>query len=222
MKPNYLPLIGVVALCLSASSSVHGQNAPVPPDVKAFAAQYVSAFNSKDAARLESLNLPQSRACITPATKDIYDWVLAKQMRDPVPANYMLSWMPVNESNLKALAAIEYFPVKPENELHIDYQYPETNDGGQLVIWLVHQNGHWVGDFPCMTEHGIKNFRDNAAAREHYRTIAAAIKEPLRSELLTMLRAHQTGEAEIRYQKVTGCDTRTSMLVINALQDQIR
>jgi hypothetical protein len=221
MKLECLQAIGVAALLFAVTVKVQAQETSVPPDVKAFAAQYVAAYNAKDRARLESLNLPQSRACITPENKEIYDSVLSKQMRDSVPQNYMLSLMPVNKGNLKALASEEYFPVKPERELHIDYQYPETNDGAQLVLWLVRQNGRWMGDFPCMTEQGIKNYRDNAAAREHYKAIAAAIKEPLRSQLLAMLRAHKTGEAEIRYRQVTGSDIRTAMLVINALQDQV-
>jgi hypothetical protein len=222
MKTALPPAICAIALTFAATFNLRAQNTSVPADVKAFAARYVAAFNAKDEARLKSLNLPQSLACITPANKDVYNTLLSMQMRDPIPPSYMLSLMPVNEGNLKALADYEYFPVKPERELHIDYQYPETNDGGQLVLWLVHQNGRWIGNFPCMTAHGIKNYRDNAAAREHYKAVAAAIKEPLRSELLTMLRAHQTGEAEDRYQKVTGSDTRTSMLVINALRDQRR
>lgn len=222
MKLALSRTICVIALTSAVALNARAQNAAVPPDVKAFAAQYVAAFNSKNQARLLALNVPQSRACITPQNKHIYDAALFMQMRDPVPPNYMLSLMPVNEGNLKALAAAEYFPVKPERELHIDYQYPETNDGGQLVLWLVRQNGHWVGDFPCMTAQGIKNFRDNAAAREHYKTLAAGIKDPLRSQLLAMLRKHEAGEAEERYQKATGSDIRTSMLVINALEDQIR
>lgn len=222
MKLALSRTICVIALTSAVALNARAQNAAVPPDVKAFATQYVAAFNSKNQARLLALNVPQSRACITPQNKDIYDAALFMQMRDPVPPNYMLSLMPVNEGNLKALAAAEYFPVKPERELHIDYQYPETNDGGQLVLWLVRQNGHWVGDFPCMTAQGIKNFRDNAAAREHYKTLAAGIKDPLRSQLLAMLRKHEAGEAEERYQKATGSDIRTSMLVINALEDQIR
>jgi hypothetical protein len=129
--------------------------------------------------------------------------------------------MSVNEGNLKALSSRAYFPVSPERELHIDYQYPETNDGGQLVLWLVRQDGRWMGDFPCMTAQGVKNYRDNATAREHYKALAAAIKEPLRSQLLAMLRAHKTGEAETRYQQVYGGDMRTAMLVINALQDDV-
>lgn len=222
MKQTISTAIFVLALAFAVALNVSAQNPAVPPDIKAFAAQYVAAFNSKDQTRLLSLNLPQSRACITPQNKDVYNSALFMQMRDIVPANYMLSLMPVNESNLKALAAEEYFPVKPERELHIDYQYPNTNDGGQLIIWLVRPNGRWIGDFPCMTAQGIKHYRDNAAAREHYKTLAAAIKDPLRSQLLAMLRKHETGEAEERYQKSTGSDIRTSMLVINALQDQLR
>jgi hypothetical protein len=221
MRSGFLQAIFVVALFLAVTLYSRAQQTSVPPDVKAFAAEYVAAFNARDKARLESLNLPQSRACITPANSEIYDSLLSMQMRDHVPPGYMLSLMPVNEGNLKALANDEYFPVKPERELHIDYQYPETNDGGQLILWLVRQQSRWMGDFPCMTAHGIKEYRNNAAAREHYKTIAAAIQQPLRSQLLAMLRVHKTGEAETRYQQATGADIRTAMLVINSLQDEV-
>ena len=221
MRPSLAPLVCAIALSFAVALNVRAQSNSVPPDVKAFAAQYVGAYNSKDEARLLSLNLPQSRACITPANKDIYDSVLSLQMNDRIPPDYMLTLFPVNEGNLKALADDAYFPVNPERELHIDYQYPQTRDGGQLVLWIVRQNGRWVGDFPCMTPHGIKDFRDNAADREHYKAIAAAIKDPLRSELLAMLRAHQSGEAAERYQKATGSDMRTSMLVMAALGGQM-
>jgi hypothetical protein len=217
------PLICGFALTLAFASCLQSQNSdlPVPPDVKAFAAQYVAAYNSRVEARLLSLNLPESRACITSANKDVYDQIARGMMRESVPPDYVVSLMPVNEGNLKALASQAYFLVKPQRELHIDYQYPDTNDGGQLVLWLVHQGGRWMGDFPCMTEASLKDFRDSAAAREHYRTVAAAVKGPLRSELLAMLRKHQSGEAAERYQKATGSDMRTAMLVVNALQDQI-
>jgi hypothetical protein len=219
MKSGFLPGVCVVALLSAVTLHAQGQDSSVPSDVKAFAAQYVAAYNSKDEAQLLSLYPPQSRVCVTSANKEVYDSI-SRQMRDSVSPGYMLSLMPVNEGNLKALANQLYFLVKPERELHIDYQYPGTNDGGQLVLWLVHQNGRWMADFPCMTAEGIKSYRDNAPAREHYNAIAAAIKEPLRSQLLAMLRMHQTGEAEIRYEQVTGGDMRTAMLVINALQAQ--
>lgn len=222
MKAAIIPAVSAIAIALATSINLFGQDTNVPPGVKAFAAQYVAAYNSKNVARLESAYLPESRACVTSANREVYDAVARMSMRDSVPAKYLLSLMPVNESNMKALAGMMYFRVKPERELHIDYQYPNSNDGGQLVLWLVRQNGRWTADFPCMTEDRIKDFRDNAAAREHYKTVAAAIKEPLRSELLAMLRNHQSGEAAERYQKATGSDMRTSMLVVDALQGQLQ
>jgi len=220
MKAGFLMAVSVMALALAAGPGLRAQDSPVPPEVKAFAAQYVAAYNAKDPARLQSLYLPQSRACITAASKAVYDEMASMEIRDRVPPDYMLSLMPVNQGNLSALAADMYFLVKPERELHIDYQYPHTNDGGQLILWLVRQNGRWMSDFPCMTEHGIKSFRDNAAARERYKTIATAIKEPLRSQLIAMVRAHQIGEASTRYRQATGSDMKTAMLVVNALQAQ--
>jgi len=219
MKSGLLQAISVVALLFALSRHVEAQNTSVEPDVKAFAAQYVAAYNSKNELLLLSQYAPQSRTCVTPANKEIYD-SLSRHLRDNVPPDYMLSLTPVNEGNMKALATYMYFLLKPERELHIDYQYPGTNDGGQLVLWLVHQNGRWMADFPCMTQQGIKDYLDNASAREHYKTIAAEIKEPLRSELLAMLRQHKTGEAETRYQQVTGGDMKMAMLVINALKEQ--
>lgn len=221
MHPGFPSAVLASALALGAGLNLGAQETAAPPDVKAFAAQYVAAYNSKDQARLMSLYLPESRACITPANQDVYDELASLNRRNVVAPGYLLSFTPVNESNLRALASQVYFTVKPERELNIDYQFPNTNDGGQLVLWLVRRDGRWWSDFPCMTAQGLKDFRDSAAARAKYKGMAASIREPLRSQLLAMLRQHQLGEAEQRYQKAVGCDRRAAVLVIFALQDQL-
>jgi hypothetical protein len=218
VTPRFLQAIPVLAFF--AAVNLPAQNSGAPPDVEAFAAQYVAAFNAKDKARLESLYLPESRACITPANRDVYDAMLSMQMRDSIPPHYLLSFLAVNEGNVKAISTQAVFPVHPERELHIDYQYPDTNDGGQIDLWLVRRDGRWMADFPCMTAAALRNARDNEKAREHFKALAAAIKDPLRAQLLAMLRAHQSGEAATRYQQLNGGDMRTAMLVINALEDQ--
>jgi hypothetical protein len=222
MKSVLLLGLCFIEVTFAATLNVRAQDTSVPPDVKAFAAQYVAAFNAKDKIRLEALYLPESRACITPANHDVYDDILSLDMRDRIPPKYQLSFTAVNESNLKAAATLTTFAVRPERELHIDYQYPGTNDGGQSFLALVRRNGRWMIDFPCMTTEAIQDFRDNAADRQRYRALAAAIKEPLRSQLLAMVRAHQDGEAATRYQKIAGGDMNTAMLVINGLKDQLR
>lgn len=221
MRSAIAPAICATAFTFTLPFSLPAQNAGLPPDVKDFAAQYVAAYNSRDEGRVLALDLPESRACVTPANRDVYAEIARGNMRDSIPPKYILSFTPVNEGNLKALASQGYFLVKPERELHIDYQYPNSDDGGLLILYLVRQNGRWMGDFPCMTPQAIKDFRDNAPLRQHYKSVATAIKEPLRSQLLAMLRNHQSGEAETRYRQSSGCDMRTSMLVINALKDQM-
>jgi hypothetical protein len=215
----------VFVLSLIAVCGAQAQSQSVPGDIKAFAAQYVAALNSKDAARLLALQHPKSLACMTPENKDFYDWTMAMQMRESIPANYMLSVMPPNEGNLKALESMgERWPLKPEQEVHIDYQQGE--DSGSVVVWLVRENGRLFGDFPCATDAAVKQFRDSAAARKaadaRYKALADGIKEPLRSELVTMLRAHETGRATDRYHQATGQDMQTSMFVINALKNEAR
>lgn len=189
----------------------------VPPDVKAFAADYVAAWNTKDPERVLALTVPEWRKCVTPDNKGFYYGLLQARMHDPVPAHYLLSLMPVNEDNLKAMAQEAYFPLKPERELHIDYDYPDSRDGGQLLVYLVHEKGRWMEDSPCASAHAIQEFREDAADRAKYKAMAAGIREPLRGQLLGMLKKHQRGEAEERYKAATGCDMKTATLVIFAL-----
>lgn len=195
-----------------------------PPDIQEFVKQYVAAWNAKDLARLYALNYSKSAACITPASKDFYEGSLRMQMRDPIPPNYTVAVSAVNENNLKALESLGRFPVHPAREMHIDYQQGE--DGGSVVVYLVRENGRWTDDFPCASEASLKEFHDNAAENArlmaHYKAIADGIKQPLRSELVTMLRAYQTGRATDRYHQASGQDMKTSMYVINALKDETR
>lgn len=212
-----LGLLEVGSACAQMAQGVSG-------DVKNFVTQYVAATNAKDTARLRSFLYPKSLACITPENKDYYD-DMASHIGEPIPPNYKYSVMAVNEGNLKALESMgQRWTVKPMQELHIDYQ--QGDDVGSYVVYLIHENGRWFQDFPCATEAAIKEYRDNAAANEaalaHYKALAADIKDPLRSELMGFLRAHETAKAIDRYHEATGQDTKTSMYVMNALKTQAR
>ena len=212
--------MGLFVICSAGAQSAQG----VPGDLKNFVTQFVAATNSMDIARQRSFLYPKSLACITSENKDYYD-AMAKHTRDPIPPNYKFSLMAVNEGNLKALESMgEIWTVKPAQELHIDYQ--QGDDVGGYVVYLIRENGRWFYDYPCATDAAIKEYRDNAAANEaalvHYKALASEIKEPLRSELLDLLRAHKTGTATDRYHQATGEDYKTSMYVMNALKAETR
>lgn len=215
----------VAFVMMSGGGRVRAQSLSAqPPDIQAFVKQYVAAWNAKDLARLYALNYSKSAACITPASKDFYDGSLTSQMSDSIPANYTVTVSAVNENNLKAIETFGRFPVHPARGMHIDYQ--QGDDLGSVVVYLVKENGRWTDDFPCASEASLKRFHDGAAENAkltaHYKAIADGIKEPLRSELLKMLRAHETGRATDRYHQASGQDMKTSMFVIDALKGEAR
>jgi len=220
LRTAFACAIGLLVIGSARAQSAQG----VAGDVKNFVTQYVAATNASDIVRLRLFLYPKSLACITPENKDYYD-AMASQVAEPIPPNYTFSLLPVNEGNLKALESMgQRWTVKPSQELHIDYQ--QGDDVGGYVVYLIHENGRWFYDYPCATDAAIKEYRDNAAANEaslaQYKALASEIKEPLRSELLDLIRAHKTGIATDRYHEATGQDYKTSMYVMNALKTEAR
>ncbi len=200
------------------------QSQASPAEIKAFVSEYVGAFNAKDVARFHALYYPESLACITRESKDYYDGLTAVQWRDPIPATYTFAVGAVNETNMKALESLARLPVKPTQQLQIDYQIGD--DSGSLILLLVRENGRVYNVVPCATELALKQFRDNAPAvarfNAEHKALAAAIQEPLRSQLMALLRQHKTGEATDRYRKASGQDMKTSMFVIDVLAHEGR
>ena len=219
------PKVGHLCLlsCLLVSCA-HTQAQGVGGDVKDFVAQYVAAFNAKDPTRLNTLLHPKSLACITPENKKYYDEAMADHLRDPIPTNHTFTVSPVDVNNIKSLESLGHFPVPPTQQLQIEYQQGE--DSGTVLVYLVQENGRWLQDDPCATEQTLKEFREDAAARKQriaeHKAMAAAIKEPLRSELIGLLREHKTSTATKRYQEATGKDYETCMFVIYELEPEAR
>jgi hypothetical protein len=218
---------GVVSLILisfCAACGARAQSQASQTEVKSFVTQYVAAFNAKGAARLRALQHPKSLACITAENKSFYDDLLAVHRRDPIPANYTFKASPVNENNLKALETMGWFPVKPDRELQIDYQ--QGDDGGSITVYLIRENGRLFDDEPCASDQTVKHYNDDAPARAERlaqdKALAAAIKEPLRSDLIALLREHKTAEATTRYKEASGQDYPTAMFVIDLLVPEAR
>jgi hypothetical protein len=124
----------------------------------------------------------------------------------------------VNENNLKGMEQLVRFPVHPEQELQINYQ--QGNDVHSIVVRLVRENGRLFNDAPCVTNEMLKNYRETPAREKriaHNQALAAEIKEPLRSQLIALLREHKTAEATQRYKDASGQDYSTAMFVIDEL-----
>jgi hypothetical protein len=214
-----LILISLCAACCARAQSQVSQ-----AEAKAFVTEYVAAYDSKDAARLQALYDFKSRTCFTGEGKDFYDGALAVMWRNPIPATYTFSVSAINEINMKAIESFGRFALKPTRELHIDYQ--QGDDVGSVVVYLVHENGRWRADQPCASEQSLKQFRDEAPARKereaHFKSLADAIQEPVRSQFIALLREHKTAEAIDRYKEASGQDGQTAMLVIDQLALELK
>lgn len=220
MKLKFLCLT-VISLCAACYAGAQSQ--PSQAETKAFVTEYVAAYNAKDVAHLLALYDPASRACIAAEDKDYRDAAMAVMWETPIPAKYTFTVSPVNENNLKAIETFGRFPLKPTRELHIDYQ--EGDDGGTVIVYLIQEDGHWFADQPCASEQTLKQFRDEAPARKaleaHYKSLVEAIQEPLRAQLISLIREHKTAEAVDHYKAASGQDIQTAMLVIHQLGLQI-
>jgi hypothetical protein len=208
----------LLAVCWATCVRVQAQTGLA--EFKPFVTQYVAAVNAKDSARLLTFYHPKTLTCITPETKDYYDGLMAMQIRDSIPANYTFTVSAVNENNYKALQTFGTFPLKPARELHIDYQ--QGDDVGSVILYMVQDNGRWLGDQPCASDETVKKFHDEAPERKTFEaeisSLAAGIKDPLRSELLALLRNHETAKAVDRYRAASGQDYRHAIFVINQLK----
>ncbi|HKW88979.1 MAG TPA: hypothetical protein VJN21_09500 [Candidatus Acidoferrales bacterium] len=215
-----LPLLASVLTCACSSGSAQGVAGSVDDFVKA----YVVALNAKDEARFNSLIHPKSLACVTPENKDYYDQATAAELRDPIPADYKISVTPPAEQDFKVMQSYGEFPVHPTQKVQIEYQ--EGEDSGTIMLWLIQEKGRWMRVDPCASEQTLKEFKDDEPARKariaKTDALAAAIQEPLRSQLKALLREHKTVTATKQYQQASGQDYETCMFVIYELTPEAR
>jgi hypothetical protein len=84
---------------------------------------------------------------------------------------------------------------------------------GIVLLWLLQEKG--VG---TKSRCARKQFREDEPAHKARvaKTLAliADIREPLRSELTTLIRDHKTMTATKRYQETSGQDYQTCMMII--------
>ena len=112
------------------------------------------------------------------------------------------------------------YPVPPTHEVQIDF---ETSGGRSktLVRMLAPSEGAWREVLPCPTVDSVRMFRERQAAAKEQRAgaeqLAAAIDEPLLSELRQLLAGRHRIEAIRTYQERSGLDVTTAMQVIDVI-----
>jgi hypothetical protein len=210
-------------LLLTALSVAAGAQAKSPDDL---ARRYVEAAKARSAERQLALYHPAVTACF-----DKNPWY-----RDHIKANaersvtagakftdgYRADVRPVHGPTPVYLLPDSLFsyPVQATHQLDIlSREGPETATAA--VLFIVDTRSGWYALIPCPKPgaeawvEGQLSTRSRQQARAD--SLASTLADPLRSELLELLRARKKVSAVFRYIDVAHVDTSTAYLVVGAL-----
>jgi outer membrane murein-binding lipoprotein Lpp len=184
---------------------------------------WVSAVQSKDAARVQKLLHPRLLACRNDSNGAYFDNIVSNEMRDVPSGDYnitalMLQGAPPSTGLPQGLFS---YPVSPTAQIKIEWtssQYSSTT----LIRNVAPEGGRWYLIYPCPNAAGMRYFNEEMARervrRERAKKLAVAIKPDERAELVDLLNHGRKIDAVKKYQAATGADLTTAVEVINRLQ----
>ncbi|HEY2017314.1 MAG TPA: hypothetical protein VGH38_27605, partial [Bryobacteraceae bacterium] len=210
---------------LLLSALVVGEILAADPEAairRTFIQPWVQAIATGQTTGLKKLLHPKVQACMNDRTREYFDYLAAKQ--SSARGNYRITKLEPfkGAAPLFMLPADGFsYPVQPTYEVNIDFEQANTT----MVRYLAEANGSWYEVQPCPNEKGIAFMHEAIAKRDEQRKrvaqLAAELKEPLRGELIAMLKQHRLRDAAKRYQEATGLDDLTiAVMVVNTLDPE--
>ncbi len=215
-----LGLVSLLSVAIACSSSGAGSVAR-PATIDAFVKRYVAAHNAKDVAATRALWHPKSAACITPESAAFYDRDVRVSIRHAIPLDYTFTAKPVGPKDNLPFQGYGVFPIRPTQQVQISYNYG-VESSGIIMFWLVQEGTGWAEDSPCVTPETLQQFKASLpeimANEEKTKSQVDSLQDPLRSELVALLKQGKPSAAADRYAAATGHDRNMAMFVIEEMQ----
>lgn len=193
---------------------------------RALVEHYAAALTSQDRAALSKLLHPASLACINSQNTDYFDFIFVKELSygPTLHGGYSLTrFDPAGADSIAAsdLGGMLQNPVRPTHQFQIDTPFDGNNHSLALQRLAVEQEGAWFIVLGCPTAKGLEFFRERRAEGERQRQraqeLAAALHEPLLSEIRGLLAQNRRVEAIKLYQRDANVDLTTAAQVIDTL-----
>src|SRR5579872_4546268 len=166
---------------------------------------------------------PKVRACINERTREYFNSINGNSVGGTTSGYHITKLAPWHGSGpLWTLPSDGFsYPVEPTYELHLKLDKTNT----ELVRYLAPAGKAWYMVLPCPNEKGIAFVHENVlkakAQKERTAQLVAELKNPLRGELLALLKQNQMLAAVRRYQSATGLqDFTLAVMVINAIDPE--
>jgi hypothetical protein len=220
-------ILSVTFLLTSCGKFVARQNISPEAARQQFAQNYIAAIQSRDPNRLKVLLHPQVLACKNFA--EFFEATKETAMEEQPAPGYRVTFSPLTgDSKVPLLPPDKFtYPVQPGYQLRIDWN--RSADGSSIasiIQPLAEKDGTWFLVYPCPNDEGMKftheRFIEGQEQMERARTLVSQLQDPLKTELLVLLKQGQKIEAVKKYQSATGADLSTAVQVINALETTSR
>ena len=183
-----------------------------------FVKAWIEAVRSGDEAKVQHVFHPKVLACSNGQTREYFDLLIAAELKYRSRGDYRITKIaPVKGQEPMSLLPSDGFsyPVQPAYEIDIDF------DTTTVVRYLAESNGSWYEVQPCPNEKGMAYIHEQIAKGQEQgqraARLLAELKDPLRGELLALLKQGRRVAAVNKYQAATGEDVTTAVMVMDLL-----
>jgi len=179
-------------------------HAATPPE--SFAREIVKAIQSRNTEQRMAVLHSKSRACIDSMTRPYYDWIFTRQFRYQLPDRFKVTSSPFSGPT-GPLPDKSAYPVKPTHQVQIDFALSPTRNMS-IVVLARNDGNRWFEVLPCPSPETLAGAKRSSAERDRQnrriQELAARVTEPLRSELMSLIKAGRRIDAIRKYADTTG------------------
>lgn len=219
-------LTALAASSLGAQGNMHFGDTPATTDLtpaqRTFAEAYLAAVTGSDIERYKRLLHPATRACMNKDNADYFDQIFKRRV-GKVAASPRLSVekLPENFDMFDAMNARGWiYAVRPTHAFYIELATRGVSQSSIPVFGAL-DKGAWYEVLPCPSAQALGDLRleeqKNDPETAKVRELAASMRDPLRAEVLALLKAEKPVRAAKRYAEAMHVDLTLAARVVEAL-----
>jgi hypothetical protein len=191
-----------------------------PVQAETLAKDFVKAINDRSVDERKKILHPKTASCINSETQPFFDWIFSKQFKYLIPANYRATTRPFTGSSFQPTEAKFVYPVEPSHILQIDYS-SKPFSSTTLVLSIVKEGELWYEVLPCPQPEAVIMAKSNAAKNRELearaKSLAAELRDPLRTEIISLARDGHLIDAIKKYAEASGEDLTVANSVLEIM-----
>lgn len=204
-----------------------GPTQDMTPAQRTFANAYVSAVTGPDIERYKRLLHPRTRACMNRDNADFFNNIFGRRggrtARNP---QVSLEKLPKNFGMFSAARSNGLtYPARPTHAFHINLVGTGPRQSA-VIAFAVRENGIWYEVLPCPSAKSLELMREaqrrDAAESITARALADSLQDPLRGELLALVKDSGSISAAKRYSEAAQVELTMARRVVKVLEKEER